>query len=438
MEKKQILTEQFYARLLQSYDKNLTHSGVNGERLASRLTQLSQIGQTADNGSKRMGFSKEERQAKSLVKSWFQEAGLNVYEDGAGNVFGRVSGRNEEAPAILSGSHVDSVPNGGHFDGPVGVLTALEVAHAWKETNYTPEKPFEVVIFSDEEGSRFKAGFSGSAAVVGQESLKEMTKLVDVYGQSFDEVMDQAGLSVEGFLNAKRDLSNIHSFIEVHIEQGKILEKENLSVGAVTGIAGPCWLEVVFHGEAGHAGNTPMTDRKDALVAASQFVYSIESIPKQISETAVATVGHLNVEPNGVNVIPKNVTLTVDIRDIHKDTRDEVVNRIKQLGMDVEKEHGLKVELNEKFRITPVPMNDYLREILVDSIEEHQETSFTLPSGAGHDAMILGEHVPISMLFVRSKNGISHNPKEWTELNDIVTATHVLKTYIERLMKDND
>lgn len=255
-------------RLLETYDPALSTAGVNGERIAERLHQLAQIGLTEQGGSSRMGFSPEERAAKERVKDWMREAGLNVHEDGAGNVFGRLEGTNQGAKAILSGSHVDSVPNGGHFDGPLGVLAALEVVEAWRETGYTPQKPFEVVIFTDEEGSRFKGGLLGSQAMVGETAEKVKEGLVDDEGRSFAEVLELDGLSVDSYRSAKRDLTQIETFVEVHIEQGKRLEKANVPVGVVTGIAGPCWMQVTFKGQAGHAGNTPMDDRQDALVAA--------------------------------------------------------------------------------------------------------------------------------------------------------------------------
>jgi allantoate deiminase len=257
--------EKFLNRLLTDYDLSLDHSGIHGERVAKRLAELSQIGLTEQGGSNRLSFSIEERRAKDLVKTWMKEAGLIVTEDGAGNVFGRLEG-NHNSPAVLSGSHVDSVPNGGHFDGPLGVLAALEVADAWRESNYRPDKPFEVVIFTDEEGARFNGGLTGSRAMTGEMNIDEQKKLIDIYGEPFEQVIEKHGLTIEGFINAKRDMSDIAAYVEVHIEQGKRLEKEGLSVGVVTGIAGPSWLNVTFRGEAGHAGNTPMNERKDALI----------------------------------------------------------------------------------------------------------------------------------------------------------------------------
>jgi allantoate deiminase len=423
-------------KLLGDYDDTLSVTGVNGERLADRLDQLSRIGLTDDGGSYRLGLSAEEKQAKMLVRDWMISAGLEVSEDGAGNIFGKLYGQKRNGSTIMSGSHVDSVPNGGHFDGPLGVLAALEVVEAWKETNYKPTKTFEVAIFTDEEGARFNGGFTGSGAVTGQLDYSSQFKRIDVEGKTFENVLYEYGSSVDKFKEAKRDLTEVELFVEVHIEQGKRLEKANLPVGIVSGIAGPCWLEVNFSGEAGHAGNTPMDDRKDALVSASEFVYRIESLPSRVSSTAVATVGKLQVKPNGVNVIPGQVTLYVDIRDIHEETRDELVVMITNLAREIAKSREIEVNIEEMLRIQPVPINKELHEKLERTYEKNEIKPLYIPSGAGHDAMILGSRVPAAMIFVRSKDGISHNPKEWSSLNDCVKGVHVLKDFIESVMEE--
>ncbi|WP_096435033.1 Zn-dependent hydrolase [Alteribacter populi] len=428
--------DQFYTKLLKEYDHDsLSYDGINGKRLANRLATLSAIGLTEDHGSRRMGYSKEERNAKECVKIWMKEAGLTVFEDGAGNVFGRVAGKSEKKGTILVGSHVDSVPNGGHFDGPLGVLTALEVVEAWNEVGYNPEKSYEVVIFSDEEGSRFKSGLTGSTAMVGDAERDKLVNLHDVFDDPFSSVIENDGLSVEGYFSSKRDLRHVEAFLEVHIEQGKRLEKENRPVGVVTGIAGPCWQQVTFTGKAGHAGNTPMNDRQDALVAASDFVRQIYPLPATVNETSVATVGQLHVKPNGINVIPGSVTLTVDIRDIYKETRDELVEKIHRLAEEVALFYDVQAEIDEKTRIPPVPIQDEMKKRIEEAILTCQIQPSFLPSGAGHDAMNLGRHIPVGMIFVRSLDGVSHHPTEWSSLNDCVYAAHVLRKTVESLMK---
>jgi allantoate deiminase len=425
--------EKFLNNLLKDFNGELDYSGVSGKRVAKRLTELAGIGLNEQGGSNRMGFSPEERRAKELVKTWMQQAGLAVYEDGAGNVIGRLSGKKDGEAAVMSGSHVDTVPNGGHFDGTLGVIAALEVAEAWKETGFKPEKAFEAVIFSEEEGSRFNSGLLGSAAMFGETDRKRQINLTDNHGNSFKEVLEKDGLTVDRFFESKRNPRDIAAFLEVHIEQGKQLERENLPAGIVTGIAGPCWLELTFTGEAGHAGNTPMGDRADALAAAGEFVSELEKLPLGISDSAVATVGRLHVEPNGINVIPGRVQLTVDIRDIYPETRDRLVNEVSKLAEAIADKRGINLYQNENIRIMPVPVSGDLQEKVKEAVESAGIRPYFLPSGAGHDAMIAGRYVPAAMIFVRSREGISHNPKEWSSLDDCVKAVHVLKNLAEKL-----
>ena len=422
-----------YDELMKDYDGTLTHSGVNGERVAQRLFELSQIGFTEVGGVSRPGFSDEERAAKELVKNWMKSAGLNVTEDGAGNVVGRMEGTHRDMKAIASGSHVDSVPNGGNFDGPLGVLSALEVAESWKETGYIPTRAYEIHIFSDEEGSRFNSGLIGSRALTGGVSPKEMEQLRDFNDETLQEVLIRYGSSLEEFKRAKRNL-DLELFVEVHIEQGKILERAGQAVGIVSGIAGPAWLEVKFTGEAGHAGNTPMIGRKDPLVAASEFIGRIPQLPKKVSETAVATVGKLQVSPNGINVIPQSVTLHVDIRDIQEGPRDDLLNNIIQEAKNVAQKHKVTVEMQQNTKIQPVPIAEKLQKDLAASLKKLGMDPVHMPSGAGHDAMMLGRILPVAMLFVRSKDGVSHNPKEWSSLNDCILGVHVLKEFMEQKM----
>ncbi|HET7578323.1 MAG TPA: M20 family metallo-hydrolase [Bacillales bacterium] len=423
--------------MLLDYDHSLSHSGISGDRLAFRLNALAQIGPTREQGSLRIGFSPEERQAKDLVKVWLQDAGLEVKEDGAGNVFGRLSGTEDTLSAILSGSHVDTVLNGGHFDGTLGVLSALEVVEAWKENGYRPKRPFELVIFSDEEGSRFNGGLIGSEAMVGDLDLEHQKQLKDIDGVPFEKVMEQNGLSLKSLSESKRDLREIEAFVEVHIEQGKRLEKAEAPVGIVTGIAGPCWIEVVFEGVAGHAGNTPMDDRHDALVAAGYFIADIERLPRSVSSSAVATVGKMHVSPNGVNVIPGKVELFVDVRDIYEDTRDELVGLIIDKAKEISEKCDVRVKYKNTLSVEPVVIQKKMQEKLARSVKKLGLPELYLPSGAGHDAMIIGHHLPVAMLFVQSKDGISHSPKEWSSLNDCVRGVHVLKDFLESLLDEN-
>ncbi|WP_252504185.1 Zn-dependent hydrolase [Sporosarcina sp. Marseille-Q4943] len=427
------IIDSFLAKLIANYDESLSYGGIDGSRIAERLSELASIGQTAEGGVNRRGFSAEEKEAKQLVKGWMEQAGLQVTEDGAGNVFGRLEGT-ADGKSILSGSHVDSVPNGGNFDGPLGVIVALEVAEAWKAAGVQPKKPFEVVIFSDEEGSRFGTGLTGSHAVLGRLNKKDAVLLKDSEGKSFETVIQEYGSTLDAVWEAKREMKEVELFVEVHIEQGKKLERSDLPIGVVKGIAGPASVAFTFEGEAGHAGNTPMDDRKDAVLAAGEFIREVATLPIQFSDTAVATIGKMNVFPNGTNVIAQKVELTTDVRDIHEEKRDALIEAIIKAAEDAGAVHNVDVFYQRMLAVEPLLIDNTLKTSLKDSMTKFGIEPMELISGAGHDAMVIGREVPAAMLFVRSKKGISHNPEEWTDLNDCVVAAHVLKDFIEKQM----
>ena len=250
-------------------------------------------------------------------------------------------GRIHFIPVVLVGSHVDTVPNGGHFDGTLGVITAIEVAQIWIETDFVPDRSLEVVIYSDEEGIRFNGGLTGSRIMMGEASSEFLRDEIDGQGISFAEALEADGLDIELLEMAVRKPEDIHAFVELHIEQGKVLEKQDNPVGIVTGIAGPVWLKIQWIGEAGHAGNTPMGHRFDALAAASEFMTKLEKLPGEYSDTAVATVGKIDVFPGGINVIPGRVELVVDIRDIYLESRDNLLAVIENLAMEIAERRGL-------------------------------------------------------------------------------------------------
>lgn len=418
-------------KLVKGYNTALNYDGVDGRRLAERLDAISKIGVLPTGGVSRQGFSREEKEAKELVAGWMKDAGLTVETDAAGNVFGRFKGK-DDSQSIASGSHIDTVPAGGNFDGVLGVLAALEVAEAWKASGFIPEKSYEAVIFSDEEGARFSSGVFGSRSYMGLVDDELIESLRDSEGLNLEAVLEQYGSSLSDYKNIQqRDWT---FFAEAHIEQGKLLEKNKLPVGIVNGIAGQAWLEVEFKGLAGHAGNTPMNDRQDALVAAGRFVSELEEIPKLVSDTAVATVGKLAVFPNGANVIPESVKMIVDIRDIHENTRDMLLELVKERAGEIAHERNIDVTVSGTSRVKPVPVQETYKRELRDILTDLNIEPMELPSGAGHDSMNIGLTLPVAMIFARSKDGISHNPKEWTSLNDCVTTVHVLKKFLEKQM----
>ncbi|MBA3952827.1 MAG: Zn-dependent hydrolase, partial [Rubrobacter sp.] len=285
---------------------------VDGGRLWKRLSELAEIGRQEEGGVARLSFTEEERAAKDLVASYMEEAGLAVREDAAGNLFGRREGRDPEAPAVLVGSHVDSVLNGGDFDGPLGVLGGIEVLQTMDEEGVEMGRPVEVVAFTDEEGARFSLGMIGSRALTGT-LLQEDLRHEDRNGVSIEQAMRNAGLDPGKVGEAARPADSLAAYLELHIEQGKVLEGEDLPVGVVTGIAGPVWLRLSFAGEAGHAGTTPMGARRDALAAAAEVVGAIEEEASDTGST-VGTVGQIEAGPGGINIIAGRVDLSLDLR----------------------------------------------------------------------------------------------------------------------------
>ena len=397
---------------------------IDGERLWNRLFELAGIGRQEGGGVTRLSFTDEERAAKSLVASYMEEAGLSVYEDAAGNLFGRREGSDPDAPVVLVGSHVDSVYNGGNFDGPLGVLAGVEVLQTMNERGVKTRHPVEVVAFTNEEAARFSFGMIGSRALSGTLTPEDL-RHKDGQGVSIAEAMKSSGLDPAAIGDAARSPGALRAYAELHIEQGKVLEGEELQVGIVTGIAGPLWLRFVLEGEAGHAGTTPMGLRRDALAAAAQVMGSIETEASKTG-TTVGTVGRLGLSPGGINIIPGRVEFTLDLRDIDERVRDEVEGRvIEEAGRACER-RGVGLDVDTLQRVAPVPCSDLVQNAARAACEELGLEPYSLASGAGHDAMHLEDLCPVGMIFVRSKAGISHNPDEWSSREDCVAGANVL------------
>lgn len=397
---------------------------INDERLWNRLRELGKIGEQENGGVTRFSFTEEERRAKELVAKYMAEAGLEVQEDPIGNLIGKKAGKIENASSIIIGSHIDTVKEGGIFDGALGVIAGIEVLQTMNEQNIHPEHPIEVVAFTDEEGGRFHFGMIGSRAFTGNLDRNDL-KRTDQEGASIEEAMVLAGLNPDHIADVKRDPKSIKCYLELHIEQGKILEEHGLSVGIVSGIAGPLWTKWVITGESGHAGATPMPLRKDPLIPFADMIQNIEKEATKHPHT-VATIGKVSVKPGGVNIIPHQVDFTLDLRDIDEHVRNQVEESIQSYANGVGKEKKVKITSNTLQRIAPVPCSLEIRQLLEDVCKELSIPTMTLPSGAGHDAMQFKSISPIGMLFVRSRKGISHNPEEFSSKADCAQGANVL------------
>ena len=404
---------------------------IDGERLWRRLFELAEIGKQEGGGVTRLSFTREEHAAKELVASYMREAGLSVHEDAAGNLFGRREGRDPDAPAVLVGSHLDSVYNGGNFDGPLGVLAGVEVLQTMNEQDVQTEHPVEVVSFTDEEGARFSFGMIGSRALAGTLTPEDL-RHEDEQGVSIAEAMRDTGLDPGAIGHAARPQGSTKAYVELHIEQGMLLENENLSVGIVTGIAGPLWLRFVLEGEAGHAGTTPMRFRRDALAAAAHIMRYIETEASKTGST-VGTVGQLSLSPGGINIIPGLAEFTLDLRDIDERVRDEVERRVLKDARGLCEERNVGLSIDTLQRVPPVPCSELVQNATEAACRELDLKPYFLASGAGHDGMQLKDLCPMGMIFVRSKGGISHNPAEWSSKNDCADGANVLNRTVLNL-----
>lgn len=409
---------------------------INSERLWDRIETLGAVGGMANGGVTRFAFSKEDREATDLVIQWMREAGLDIRIDPVGNVFGRRKGR-KEGPVILTGSHLDTVNNGGKFDGAAGVLSALEILQTLEENSVETTLPMEMVIFVNEEGSRFAGGLMGSMAIAGL-LPKSLFEEEDKDKMSLFEAVQKFGGDPDQFLAAKRPSSDFAAFYELHIEQSQTLEKENKSVGIVLGIAGPYQMKVRIFGRSGHAGAIAMDLRKDPMVAAGIIIQEVERSAIETATTTRGTVGFIKAYPGGHNIIPEEVEFTIDYRDINIETRDRVIKRIRDYIDEICKERGLKSKIVITQDTPPTPVKKEVLERMV-KVAEEQRTPFTmLTSGAAHDAMIMGRLCPIGIIFVRSLNGLSHCPEEFTSKKDLADGTQLLLAIIYDAANHNE
>lgn len=333
----------------------------------------------------------------------------------------------------MLGSHIDSQPTGGRFDGPIGVLGGLEFVQTMQENNIVPVQPIEIMAFCDEEGFRFNKGLFGSRGISGQLDEDELER-TDAAGVTRRQALIEFGANPDELAASEYPEGSIESYIEMHIEQGPVLEDRDVPVGIVTGISGPLWLTVELTGFAGHAGTVPMKLRKDALVGAAEMITSLNEIVKQDPQApTVGTVGSLEVHPNARAIVPEKVVFTIDLRDIDLERRDQYEAQMRKRIADISRENGLEFNITEDTNIKPEPCNEEILDVMrkvsgamdLDSVPE-------LTSGAFHDALPMAKVSKIAMIFVRSKDGISHDPKEFSTYEDIAVGTELLyKTVVE-------
>ena len=391
---------------------------VNGDRLWQNIVELGSIGR-GQKGVSRVAFSEADIEGRMWFLNKMKQAGLNTRIDGVGNVFGETPGEYEKR--ILVGSHLDTVPHGGMFDGALGVMAALECAQTLVEHNVTTRCGMEIVGFSNEEGATVGSGLLGSRYFVEGIGMKEKGIL--------EQILASAGLSgIKESEGCKRFKSSAYEcYIELHVEQGGVLDNQKYDVGIVQGIVGIHTYDFRFTGMSNHAGTTPMDQRRDALLGAANL---IASIPNTVSEygsgATVGTCGQVTVHPGARNVIPGRVDLSIEVRDLESEIANRVVEHLKAKAHSLADACGLSVDVDGVAISSPAMMDARIQEVIGDISLDLGLKAKLMPSGAGHDAAIFAKHVPTGMIFVPSRAGISHSPDEWTEPSDCINGANVL------------
>ncbi|MFM1653671.1 M20 family metallo-hydrolase [Brevibacillus sp. B_LB10_24] len=399
---------------------------INASRLAEHFQTLAKIGQIGETGVCRPALSPVEKEAFRAAKQWMEEAGMQVRIDHFGNLIGRLEGKNPEAPVLMIGSHLDSQPYGGRFDGVAGVLGGIEAVATLHEAGIVPERPIEVVSFCDEEGWRFNKGLFGSRGILDRLEEGELQR-ADKDGITREQALREFGCDPDRFSESIYPPGSIHAYLELHIEQGPILDKQAQPVGIVTGISGPLWLTVTLKGFAGHAGSVPMPLRQDALVGAAEVILALNRIVQQEQGSpAVGTVGNLRVFPDSRNIIPEEVVFTIDLRDIDLDRRKRYEQQLLEVMESVAEQHRLTLEIREDTNSEPRYCADWIKEIMREESRQMGLTPPELMSGPFHDALALSYACDYGMIFIRCRDGISHNPAEYSSDEDLALGTELL------------
>ncbi len=400
----------------------MTDLRIDIDRLIERLAALAEIGAIdGTEGCARLALTDEDRAGRDLVVSWMHDLDLDVTVDGIGNVVGVMAGTADDQP-VMTGSHIDTVRTGGRYDGNLGVLAGLEVVETLQTAGVTPTRPLAVAFFSDEEGARFPPDMLGSLVYVGGMSVEEAHAIEGIDGTTVGAELDRIGYLGPGPLPGPAP----HAFIELHVEQGPVLEAEGLTIGAVTGVQGISWAEVTVTGQSNHAGTTPMALRKDPGVVAFKVGAFVNELAHELGAPQVATVGRIEMHPNLVNVVPASATFTIDLRHTDNNVLVEAERRTKEfLAATAAAEH-CTIETRSLARFDPVVFDETVICAVERAAASQNRTVRRMPSGAGHDAQMLARVCPTGMVFVPSVDGVSHNPAEYTSPDDLEAGANVL------------
>ena len=386
-----------------------------------------------ETGITRLALSPEEMQAREYVSGLMQELGMTIRVDAIGNIIGRLAGTDPAAPPVIVGSHLDSVPEGGRYDGVLGVIAGLAAIRRIAKEG-TTKHPLELIIFTAEESSRFGFATMGSKAMAGIADLKAWSKAKDPQGIGFMEALSAVGLQPEQIETASRVGEPLHAFVELHIEQGPVLEDAGLAIGVVEAIAAPTRLKIKVEGTPGHSGTTPMDSREDALVTAAQIILAVREVAlSRYGEGTVGTVGNIKVNPGVMNVIPGVAEMWVDIRGVNHDSIVETLQELKDEISIIAEAEGTTVAIEVLTSDKPVRLHPTISAAVENACKDLKVSYRRMNSGAGHDAMHMASLCPTGMIFVPCARGISHNPEEFASPDDIMTGLDVLTRTVRSL-----
>lgn len=410
---------------------------IDAKRFERNFNAISEFGALKGGGLTRLAFSKEDLEARKFLINLIEKNGFKLKIDNVGNIYAIYDdGCEADTKPVCVGSHIDSVPNGGFYDGTLGVMAGLEALTAIKEAGIKLKRPLWLINFSCEESSRFKTATIGSKIISGKLGEQRLHELKDEDGISLFEAMSAAGFKPQNLDEAILKENSLHAYLELHIEQGPVLERSVISVGVVSGIAAPIRFEITIQGKADHSGATPMNMRSDALLAASHIIIAANKFAKN-KKTAVATVGYVHAKPGVLNVVPGEARLGVDLRDIYKASLEELNLELRNFVGELSRELKFSYEIRELSSDEPVKLSEHAINLLEDEAKKLGIKTLTLPSGAGHDAMNLTKLASsVGMLFIPCVDGISHNTKEAINFKDAVSATKILTNALIRLSNE--
>ena len=395
---------------------------INGARLLDRIAELAQIGAIeGTQGCSRLAFSDADREGRDLVVTWMQDLGLTVTVDAVGNVVASTSD-DGAAGAVMAGSHIDTVGTGGRYDGNLGVLAGLEVIEATLAAGVDLQRPLAVAFFSNEEGSRYPPDMMGSLAYVGGMSVESVLEVTGADGSVVGEELERIGYRG----SAPCPGAAPHAYVELHIEQGPVLDRAGLQIGAVEGVQGISWTELVLTGQSNHAGTTPMTLRRDPMVVAAEVAVAARNIAVEFGGSQVATVGSLTLHPTLVNVVPAHATMTVDLRNPDEKALQRAEDELRKRTLELAQSEGIDVNSRTLARFEPVEFDDRIVDQIEQLATQRGLSTKRMPSGAGHDAQMMARICPTGMIFVPSVDGISHNPAEHTDEQDLIAGAQLL------------